>query len=65
MTMPKAPVNEDYGMVLWQDDVRFAREALVIGAVAESQSPEGFAKEQLRLGGGGVDVRHPDGALFF
>ncbi len=58
VAVPEAAVDEDDGAVFGEDDVRFAGEALVVDAVAEAQAPEGFAEEQLRLGGGGVDGGH-------
>ena len=56
--MPEAPVNEDGRPVSRQDDIRAPRQPLVVYAIAESQSPQGITQAQLRLGGGGVDLRH-------
>ena len=58
VSVPEAAVDEDDGAVFGEDDVGFAGEALVVDAVAEAQAPEGFAEEQLRLGGGGVNGGH-------
>lgn len=58
VTVPEAAVDEDGCAVFGEDDVRFAGEASVIDAVTEAQAPEGFAEDQLRLGGGGVDGGH-------
>lgn len=58
VAVPEAAVDEDDGAVFGEDDVGFAGEASVVDAVAEAQAPEGFAEEQLRLGGGGVDGGH-------
>lgn len=51
VTMPKAAVNKDYSVILRQDNVRLAGKTLVIGAIAESQTPEGMTQLKLRLGG--------------
>lgn len=58
MTVPEAAVDEDGCAVFGEDDVRFAGEASVVYAVTEAQAPEGFAEEQLRLRGSGVDGSH-------
>ena len=58
VAVPEAAVDEDDGAVFGEDDVGFAGEASVVDAVAEAQAPEGFAEEQLRLGGGRVDGGH-------
>ena len=58
MAMPEATVDEDDGAVFGKDDVGLAGEAFVVDTEAEAQAPEGFAEEQLRLGGGGVDGGH-------
>ena len=58
VAVPEAAVDEDDGAVFGEDDVRFAGEVSVVDAVTEAQAPEGFAEEQLRLGGGGVDGGH-------
>ena len=56
--MPEAAVDEDGGPVSRQDDVWAPRQALVIYSITESQPPKGKTQTQLRLGGGGVDLRH-------
>ena len=58
VTVPEAAVDEDDGAVFGEDDVRFAGEASVVDAVTEAQAPEGFAEEQLRLCGSGVNGSH-------
>ena len=58
VSMPEAAVNENDCSVSWQDDVRAPRQPLIIHAIAEPQSPESKTNTQLRLGGGGVDLRH-------
>ena len=51
-------MDEDNGPVSWQDDFRAPRQPLVVHTIAEPQPPEGITQSQLRLGGGGVDLRH-------
>ena len=51
VTMPEAAVNKDDSVVLRQYDIRLAGKALVVGAIAESQTPEGMTQLQLRLRG--------------
>lgn len=51
VAVPEAAVDEDDGAVLGEDDVRLAGKTLVIGAIAESQTPEGMTQLKLRLGG--------------
>ena len=63
VAVPKAAVDEDDGAVLGEDDVWLAGEAFVVDPIAEAQAPEGFAQEELRLGGGGVDGGHVAMAL--
>ena len=58
VTVPEAAVDEDDGAVFGKDDVGLAGEAFVVDTEAEAQAPEGFAEEQLRLRGGGVDGGH-------
>ncbi len=56
--MPEAAVDEDDRAVSRQDDIRTPRKSLVVYTVAKPQSPKGITQTQLRLGGGGVDLRH-------
>lgn len=56
VTMPKAAVNKDDSAILGENDVRLAGEALVVGAIAEAQVPEGMTQLQLRFCGSGVDM---------
>lgn len=58
MSMPEASVNKDDRAVSRQDDVRTPRQPLVVHTIAEPQPPESITQTQLRLGGGGVDLRH-------
>lgn len=58
VAVPEAAVDEDGGAIFGEDDVGLAGKASIVDAVTEAQAPEGFAKEQLRLGGGGVDGGH-------
>ena len=56
--MPEAAVDENDRSISRQDDVRAPWQALVVYAIAKSQPPKGITQTQLRLGGGGVDLRH-------
>lgn len=58
VAVPEAAVNKNDGAVLGKDDVRGTGQMFVVDTVAETQAPEGFAQEELRLGGGGVDGGH-------
>lgn len=62
--MPEASVDENDRPVSRQDDIRAPRQPLVVDAIAESQPPQGITQTQLRLGGGGVDLRHHVVSLF-
>ena len=64
VSMPEAPVDKDDRPVSRQDDIRAPRQPLVVYAIAESQPPKGITQTQLRLGGGGVDLRHHVVPLF-
>ena len=64
VSMPEAPVDENDRPVSRQDDIRASRQPLVVDAIAESQPPKGITQTQLRLGGGGVDLRHDVVSLF-
>ena len=64
VSMPEAPVDKDDRPVSRQDDVRAPRQPLVVYAIAESQAPKRITQTQLRLGGGGVDLRHDVVPLF-
>ena len=64
VSMPEASVDENGRPVSRQDDIRAPRQPLVVDAIAESQPPKGITQTQLRLGGGGVDLRHDVVSLF-
>jgi len=40
VTVPKAPMNKDCRTILREDDIRRARQTLVIYTVAEAEAPE-------------------------
>ncbi len=63
VTMPEAAVNEDDRAIFRKHNIWRTREAPVIHPVAEAILPEGMAKLQLRLCGGGVDGGHVAMAL--
>ena len=58
VAMPEAAVDEDYGVVLGENNVGFTWQALVIHPVAKAVVPKGVAEFQLRLGRGGVNGGH-------
>lgn len=49
MTVPEAAIDEDYGVIFRQDDVRGARQPSVILAVTESVGEEIFPDNLLRF----------------
>ena len=51
-------MDKDDRSISRQDDVWAPRQALVVYAIPEPQTPKGITQTQLRLGGGGVDLRH-------
>lgn len=57
-------MDENDRPVSRQDDIRAPRQPLVVDAIAEPQAPKGITQTQLRLGGGGVDLRHDVVSLF-
>ena len=65
LTMPEAAVNEDDRAIFRKHNNWRTREAPVIHPLAEAILPEGMAKLQLRLCGGGVDGGHVAMALGF
>lgn len=58
VSMPEASMDENDRPVSRQDDIRAPRKPLVVYSISEPQPPEGITQTQLRLGGGGVDLRH-------
>ncbi len=36
MTMPKAPLNENYSFILWQNNIRLTRQIFYVQSVAKS-----------------------------
>jgi hypothetical protein len=40
VTVPKASVNKDDGVVLWEDNIRGTWESLVVYSIAESVYPK-------------------------
>lgn len=56
--MPEAAVDENDSVISRKNDVRAPRKPLVVHTIAEPQPPKGITQAQLRLGGGGVDLRH-------
>ena len=49
MSMPKAAVNEDYGPVLGEHKVRFARQALVVEKIAKAVGMQPSPNNQFGL----------------
>lgn len=58
VAVPEAAVDEDYGAVLWQDEVGGAGEALVIEPVPVALVPQCVPDGPLRACIFGVDLRH-------
>lgn len=42
VTMPKTAVNKNGSTIFWKDDIRFARQLLIVHLITEPQVPEGI-----------------------
>ena len=66
VAVPETAVDEDHGMVFWQDHVGLSRERAVLGPVhgeAVAEALQHRAQGQLGLGVATADARHDLGAL--
>ena len=65
MPMPEAPMHEDHGLVLWQDNVGFAGQGVDVDAETVAHAVQHRADDQFRLCVAAFDPGHVPTAMLF